>query len=272
MSRVIAAYTIVALVSQRRSSSLLKRRFCPSQAQGRSTTHLRGRTVKAGRGVGSTGAATRTRRGGGCTTGVVHPTWGSLHACPWSWPSSAASHQTGVRRGKAALRLVRRPSGDAIALQDVCWVSCDGAPQAWGSHQQRALPARDRLGAGIASGLTHPRRLDTLAIQAASPGLGLPPQGHAVWLASAGVHSGRHRYFPPSPPVVLHGCPGGQVVGPAPPRAARPPPGEDRLAKVAPRVRAWAPACSGPWQPRLAPWPCVVGESGRLREALQPLN
>ena len=62
--RLIATYTIASLVSHNRSSSLLKRRFCPSQAKVRSTTHLLGSTVKAGRGVGSTSAATRTRRGG----------------------------------------------------------------------------------------------------------------------------------------------------------------------------------------------------------------
>jgi hypothetical protein len=61
-------------------------------------------------------------------------------------------------------------------------------------------------------------------------------------------------------------------VGQAPPLAARPQHIEDRIENVAPRVLARAPGFAAPWQQRLEQLPFVVGEIGRIRDALHPFN
>jgi hypothetical protein len=128
------------------------------------------------------------------------------------------------------------------------------------------LPARALLNAVIASLPASSRRLDTLALNAASTRLGLPPKRDTEWRASMGVQSGPHVGLPPAPNVVLHGVPRGNVVGPAPPLAACAPPIEHRVENGAPRMLARAAGYSGPWQQRLAPLPCVIAQICRIRE------
>jgi hypothetical protein len=169
--------------------------------------------------------------------------------------------------GQRRLHGLRRPSsGDAIALHEVGWGHVHGAHAAWGGHPAVPRPALELLSAVIASLPASARRLDTLASNAASPRLGLPPQRDTEWRASLGVPSGPHVGLPPAPQVVLHGFPGGKVVGHAPPLAACAPPIEHRVANGAPRMLARAAGCSAPWQQRLEPWPGVIGPSCRRRE------
>src|SRR5690349_1344764 len=93
---------MASLLAHNRSYSLLRRRLCPHQANVRSTTHLLGRTVKAGRGAGSTSSNTRTRREGGRTVEVVHPKVFSIQSLPFPAPLWPASSQTCARRGNWA--------------------------------------------------------------------------------------------------------------------------------------------------------------------------
>ncbi len=62
------------------------RRFCPSQENVLSTTHLLGSTVKAGRGGGSWSAGTHTHRLGGRTTSTLRPNAFSTQSLPLPLP------------------------------------------------------------------------------------------------------------------------------------------------------------------------------------------
>src|SRR5215208_8180686 len=95
-------YTNASELSGSRSKSLLMRRFWSSQENVLSTTHLLGRTVKAGRGGDSWSAGTQTHRLGGLTTSTLKPNAFWTQSLPFPLPRCSRHRATDERGAENA--------------------------------------------------------------------------------------------------------------------------------------------------------------------------
>jgi hypothetical protein len=180
----------------------------------RSTTHLLGWTVKAGRGAGSTCSNTSMRRAGGRTVMVVHP-----KVC--SNPVFALS-TTLVARIEPDMRqawalpfglLRRQQKHHAITIHPISGMHVHPQEETLRIHGQMLLASLDFLGSIIPSLASDPSRVHTLALSDASTGLGLPAKGHTEVSASLGMELCPDGFLAPAPKVGIHGFPLREVVG-----------------------------------------------------------